>query len=439
MLRSLKQRIAVAAGFAATALLAGTLCAAAARVAGDRSLYTPSELALILNHSPLGPLPADPTDRVANDPRAARLGQYLFFDRAFSPNDAVSCESCHQPARAFTDGRPIARGLALGTRKAPTVLNAAYNHWYFWDGRADSEWAQALQPFENPREMGTDRLHVLHTVADDAALRVAYERIFGSLPPLSDTRRFPAHARPDADRNTPLARAWAHMTPGDRYAVDRAYSNMTKAIEAYERKLVGSTSPFDRYVAALRSDDVAAENVISPSAKRGLRLFAGAGNCELCHSGAAFSDGQFHNIGLPLLPGEAPDRGRADGIELVRVDPFNAAGRFSDDRSGSSATQLQYLASPGSQLGAFKTPSLRNVAVTGPYMHDGRFATLRQVLDFYAQGEAASRGRLVGKREQTTNLIPHFTASQESDLIAFLKTLTNAPLPAALTRRPSTP
>jgi len=439
MLQPLREKIGVAAGFAATAALALLLCAIASRVADDRSQYTPAQLALIFNHSPLGPVPPDPTDRVANSPRAARLGQYLFFDRSFSSNDRISCESCHQPAHAFTDGRALAKGLALGTRNTPSVINEAYGHWYFWDGRADSEWAQALQPFENPREVGTDRLHVLHAIAGNAALRTAYQRIFGALPQLSDTARFPLHARPDANPKSALAVAWAHMKPQDRYAANRAFSNLGKAIEAYERELAGSTSPFDRYVAALRANDVAGEDVISPAAKRGLKLFVGAGNCELCHAGANFSDGQFHNIGLPVLPGETPDDGRADGIVLVSANPFNAAGPFSDDRTGAAATQLQYLAAPATQLGAFKTPSLRNVAVTGPYMHDGRFATLKDVLAFYAEGKSASKGRLVGKREATANLIPPLTGPQEADLIAFLEALTNAPPPAALTHQPSRP
>ena len=441
MLRPLAGRIAVAAGFVATAAFAAALCAAAEQPRGDTALYTPSQLAMIFNHSPLGSLPPDPTDRVANDPAAARLGKELFSDRSFSPNGAVSCETCHQPARAFTDGRQLARGLSVGTRHTPTILNAAYNHWYFWDGRADSAWAQALQPIENPREIGTDRLHVLHVLASDPNLRDAYARIFGPLPHLSDLRRFPQHARPDDDPRAPLNVAWMRMAPQDRYAVDRAFSNLTKSIEAYERELTGSTSPFDRYVAALRSGDVAHEDAISPAAKRGLKLFVGAGNCELCHAGAAFSDGQFHNIGLPLLAGEAPDTGRAGGIALLRANPFNAAGRFSDDRTGAAATQLQFLPAPGTQLGAFKTPSLRNVAVTGPYMHDGRFATLQQVLEFYARGASASRGRLVGHREMTTNLIPHLTAGQQSDLIAFLQTLTNlnARVPKNSTRSAASP
>lgn len=416
--------------------VSGPLASAAT---GARDLYTPAELAAIYRHSPPGPVPADPTDGVADDPGAARLGQFLFFDTRLSANGKIACATCHQPARAFTDARTLTKGIAVGTRNAPTVLDAAYNHWFFLDGRADSLWSQALQPFENPREMGTDRLHVLHVLAADAVLRAAYERIFGVLPPLSDRRRFPAHARPGPAPHAAAERAWRAMAPADRNAVNLAFSNLGKAIEAYERKLVSRRSPFDRYVKALRRGDPAAQEVISPAARRGLKLFVGVANCDLCHSGPMFTDGQFHNLGLPVLPGERPDSGRAEGIRLVRADIFNGAGAFSDDRGGAAKRKLAFLPSPKSQLGAFKTPSLRDVALTAPYMHDGRFATLQDVMRFYAQGKAVSRGRLVGTREVTVNLVPRLTPAQQRDLSAFLKTLTGEPLPGALTAAPARP
>lgn len=398
----------------------------------DRSLFTQAELAAIFRHSPMPPVPADRTDKVADDPKAARFGQFLFFDKKFSANGEVSCETCHQPARAFTDGRRLAKGLAIGTRHSPSILGAAYNQWYFWDGRTDSQWSQALQPFENPREIGTDRLHVVHVVRDDVALRRAYEKIFGSLPPLGNLARFPLHARPGT-------KAWVGMTAADRFAVDRAYSNLGKSIEAYERKLIVGNSAFDRYVAALKAANIVGEAVISPAAKRGLKLFVGAGNCELCHSGPDFTDGQFHNLGLPLLASEVPDTGRAEGIRLVRSDPFNGAGAFSDDPRGVAKDRLAFLPAPQTQIGAFKTPSLRNVARIAPHLHDGRFRSLAQVMNFYAKGKAASRGRLVGAREQTVDLIPHLTGRQQSDLIAFLKTLNDPPLPANVVRQPPQP
>ncbi|HUC65578.1 MAG TPA: cytochrome c peroxidase [Stellaceae bacterium] len=424
-------------GGAIATLLGGAFFAvmlgAAAPSAGDRALYTPDELAAIMAHSPLEPPPADPTDGVADNPRAAVLGQKLFFDGGLSVNGAISCAICHQPQRAFTDGRALAKGLAVGTRNAPTLLGAAENHWFFWDGRADSLWSQVPYVIENPREFGSDRLHVAHALYEDPSLRRAYEQVFGPMPALADSGRFPAHGRPENDETAPAARAWDAMTAADRDAVDRIFANVGKAIEAYERKLTGGPSPFDRYVEGLKTGDRAKLAMLSPAAKRGLKLFVGAGHCDLCHAGPNFSDGEFHNIGLPVLPDEAPDTGRAAGIAELRADPFNGIGRFSDDPSAAK-DKLAYLPSPQSQLGAFKTPSLRNVALTAPYMHDGRFKTLRDVLEFYAQGEAASRGRLVGAREETLALVPHLTASQISDLTAFLEQLDSTPPPAALTR-----
>jgi cytochrome c peroxidase len=414
------------------------VCATAATAShDDRLRYTPAELAAIYRHSPLSAPQADPTNAYADSAAAAKLGQCLFFDRRLSANGRVSCATCHEPARGFTDGRKLARGIAVGTRNTPSVTDAAFGHWFFWDGRADSLWSQALQPLENPREAGSDRLHIAHLIDGDPRLRAAYQRIFGPLPNLDDPERFPAHARPDADARLPVARAWAGMTAADRHAVNRLFSNLGKAIEAYERRLIDRSSPFDRYVAALRSGDAAGELAISPAAKRGLKLFVGTANCDLCHSGPTFSDGQFHNLGLPVLPGEAPDTGRAAGIRLLTANPFNGAGPFSDDRTGPSRDRISYLPSPASQLGAFKTPDLRNVALTAPYMHDGRFATLEQVLDFYAEGKAASHGPLVGVREETANLVPPLNAAQKADLIAFLKTLTGDPLPRILTQAPA--
>lgn len=411
------------------------LCEGVVR-ADDRALYTPEELTAIYGHSPPSSPPPDPTDAVADSPAAARLGRMLFFDPRLSDDGRVACSTCHQPAHAFTDGRRVAVALGTGTRNTPTLLNEPFGSWSFWDGRADSQWSQALQPLENPREAGTDRLHILHLVRDDPALRDAYRAVFGALPPLEDATRFPPHALPGAALNTARNAAWSGMAQADREAVNRAWSNLGKAIEAYERLLVGGNSAFDHYIAGLKSGDAAAQAGISAAAKRGLRLFVGAARCELCHAGPLFTDGQFHNLGLPLLPGEAADAGRDAGIRQVRDDPFNGAGAFSDAPAGEARDSLRYLPEPHLMLGAFKTPSLRNVALTPPYMHDGRFAALEQVLDFYARGRAASRGRVVGARERTVDIIPRLGDGQKRDLIAFLQTLNSPPLPAELTGPP---
>jgi cytochrome c peroxidase len=401
--------------------------------------YRPDERAAIYALSPLPAPPRDSSNRVAADARAARLGQYLFFDLRLSGNGKISCATCHQPGRAFTDGRPVSLGLATGTRNAPTLIGVRANHWFFWDGRADSLWSQVLQVVESPIEMGGDRSHVAQTIYHDAPLRQAYEAVFGYMPPLADAARFPRRARPDPDGQSEPAQAWRAMAAADRKAVDRVFSNAGKAIEAYERLLVGGNSPFDRYVAALRSADHGRKTALSRAARRGLQLFVGAAHCSLCHSGPGFSDGEFHNIGLPQRPGSEPDGGRADGIRKVIANPFNGIGAYSDDPTGTAKDRLEFLPPPDPQLGKFRTPTLRNVALTGPYMHDGRFNTLPEVLAFYASGKAADSEPMVGQREQTLDLIPHLTPRQISDLIAFLGTLTDAPLPPSVIRRARAP
>src|SRR6266851_2598742 len=426
---------ALAAAAGLTAILGG----AAPPVRDERDLYTADELARVYRRSPVGEPPPGLANGVAGSPPAAALGQFLFFDTRLSANGEIACATCHQPARGFSDGRAVAKGLLPGTRNTPTVLNAALNHWFFWDGRADSLWSQALQPLEGPREAGGDRLHIAHLVAEDAALGAAYQRVFGKLPSLADTARFPPHARPDPDFRSPMAQAWQAMASADRTEINRVFSNLGKAIEAYERKLISGPSPFDTYVEGLRTGDPAKQAALSPAAARGLKLFVGAANCHACHTGPALSDGEFHNLGLPLLDGKEPDRGRAAGMTLLRADTFNAAGPFSDEPTETAKLRLGSLPPPKSQLGAFKTPSLRNVALTAPYMHDGRFATLPEVLEFYAQGKAARSGRLVGTRDANLALVPRLTPEQRADLVAFLEALTGAPLPTALTEPPPQP
>ena len=426
---------ALAAATGMTALLG----AAAPLVQDDRVVFTPDELARVYRRSPLGELPPEPTNRVADSAAAAALGQFLFFDPRLSANGEIACATCHRPERGFSDGQAVAKGLAPGRRNTPTLLNAALNHWFFWDGRADSLWSQALQPLEGPREEGGDRLHIAHLVAADPVLGAAYQRVFGLPPALDDTARFPPHARPDPDPRSPMTQAWQGMAPADRTEVNRVFSNLGKAIEAYERKLVSGPSPFDTFVEGLRSGDPAKGAALSPAAARGLKLFVGAANCAACHTGPALSDGEFHNLGLPLLPGVELDRGRADGMALLRADIFNAAGRFSDEPTGTAKLRLGSLPPPQSQLGLFKTPSLRNVALTAPYMHDGRFATLPEVLEFYAQGKAATHGRFLGTRDANLSLVPRLIPDQRADLVAFLVALTGTPPPSVLTVPPREP
>ena len=233
------------------ALLAAVLAIpAAASDAGPHGWSAP-ERALIesLWLGNLVPLPPDPSNGVADDRRAARLGHALFFDTRLSANGQVACATCHRPELAFTDGLALARGVGTAGRSAMAIAGTAYSPWLFWDGRKDSQWAQALGPLESAVEHGGDRTRYAHVVAGDAGYRAAYEALFGPLPDLADAERFPPSAGPV---QAPAARAaWHAMQPGDRDSVSRVYANLGKAIAAYERLIQhGGAAPRGRQRAA---------------------------------------------------------------------------------------------------------------------------------------------------------------------------------------------
>jgi cytochrome c peroxidase len=408
--------------------------------AGARDLgFTESEKQRILRHSPLPPVPIDETNQVADDPRAVLLGQFLFFDERLSTNGKVSCATCHDPRKAFADEKPVAEGIAQAARHTPALWNVAYNRWFFWDGRADSLWAQALQPIENPVEMGFSRLGVMHHIARDRPLREAYESVFGLLPDVTDSTRFPAKGRPVADQpDHPEHRAWQSMSESDRHAANAVMANVAKAIAAYERKLVSRDSPFDRFAAALRSNDLKGVAEYPDAAKRGLNLFFGRGNCRFCHGGPNFTDGEFHTTRIPPRGGgPARDAARYDGVELVKRDPFSAAGRYSANSGGPGAEKIETLVNKPDNWGLFKTPSLRNVARTAPYMHQGQFATLREVLQFYSTFDGALPP---DHHARETILRPlNMSDAEMDDLIAFLESLTDTAIDPKLMKRPNSP
>lgn len=360
----------------------------------------------------------------------SNFGKTLFFDKRLSVDGRFSCATCHQPERAFTDGQPLPEAVARGTRNTPTLINVADNPWFQWDGAADSLWSQMLLVVENPLELGNDRLNLAHTVYRNPGLRARYQRQFGSLPPLSDRERFPPHGSPAFPAGSPEAAAWRGMAEADQDAVNRIMVNLGGALAAYQRRLVRYDSPFDRFAAALAEDpDPALTADFPAAARRGLKLFVGEAQCTLCHSGPEFSNHAFHNLGLPVAGHR--DTGRERGLRRLVASPFNAAGVYGN--GGADAERLRFLPAPESLRGAFKTPSLRNVARTAPYFHDGRFATLEEAVRFYLQ---PPEGEILGEREGTLDLIPDLSDRQVADLVAFLKTLNSAPLPEAVTTPP---
>lgn len=400
-------------------LLAMIACRAEPAAPSPDGPWTPAELALIGSLSPVPPLPPSPTNRVADSPEAAELGQRLFFDTRLSRNGKVACATCHIPSRAFTDGKQLAEGVGTAGRHAPTIIGAQWNTFQFWDGRKDSLWAQSLGPFEADVEHGISRVRLARLVAEHHEAR--YEALFGPLPDgLSDEVRFPDDARPvPYEPEHPHSRRWAQMLEGDRLAINTVVANVGKAIEAYERKLVPGTSPFDRYVAALASGDASGGGHLSPDARRGLRVFVGQGQCINCHNGPLLTDGEFHNLGLPFDPASKIDQGRTLGAKAVLKDEFRCGSPYSEVPP-ERCDHLNFLNPEFVDFeGAFKTPTLRNVALTAPYMHDGQFATLQEVLGFYKTLPGQAR---IGHRELVLELLQGDISSD--DLIAFLQALT---------------
>lgn len=400
--------------------------------------FTPGELNAVLSLSPLPPVPPDPTNRVADNPGAVRLGQWLFFDRRLSADGTIGCVSCHDPAQGWSDGRALSVGMQKLSRHSMTLWNVAYNRWFFWDGRADSLWAQALQPIEDLREHGASRLQVVHLFRQDAALRRAYEAVFGPLPDVSDPKRFPARGCPRPENEDhPDHRAWMTMTPEDRQLIDRVFANVGKALAAFQRRIVSRGSRFDAFVEGVRQDGIAQRGALTASELRGLRLFVGKARCRVCHGGPEFTDREFHDTRVPPAQGgkRRTDPGRFEGVAKVAKDPFAGTGPFSDAPDGPANDKLAYLVRRAHNKYEFKTPSLRNVTQTAPYMHQGQMATLDDVLRYYNTLEGAA-----WSHHSETILRPlGLTAAELSDLKAFLGTLTGAPLPARWQRRPSTP
>ena len=386
---------------------------------------TPQEQQRVLTLSPVPPPPPDPTNNWADADAAAAFGRTLFYDTRFSGTQSVSCASCHQPQRSWTDGLALSRGLGQTSRHAPSLWNIGNQRWFFWDGRADTLWSQALGPLEDPKEHGGSRLQYVHTIQEDPTLRLAYEGIFGPLPDVSDRDRYPGRGRPSLgpeEGENALTEAWDGMLPDDQRRITQVYVNMGKSLAAFQRTFRSTNAPFDTYVAGIREDDIAKRKAMSDAAVRGLQLFLGEARCHLCHDGPLFSDLEFHNTGLTSVP---VDIGRAGGIEQLESSPFHGGGAWSDAAEGAARDKVASIRRSPDNLGRFKTPSLRNVGQTAPYMHDGRFASLAEVVAFYVSLEGAA---LDGVQEKLLRPLT-LNDQQQRDLVSFLESLSDSEVP----------
>jgi cytochrome c peroxidase len=298
----------------------------------------------ILGPEKLGNLPPPPIP--PGNPQTTlkiQLGKQLYFDVRLSKDNTISCATCHSPAKGWSDAGPTSAGIRgqLGGRRAPPVSNAAYLPLQFWDGRAPSLEEQAKGPIQNPIEMGNTHDAMLRTVGDIPGYVEEFKTVFG----------------PGAITTDQVA----------------------QAIAAFERTVVTTDSPFDRYV---RGD----EDALTPQEKRGLEIFNGKGHCTACHWGPNFTDGRFHNIGVKEKNPEKPDLGRYE-ITKNRADK-----------------------------GAFKTPTVRDAALRAPYLHDGSEKNLEDLVEFYNRGGDSEDPLL------DPLLLPlRLSDSEKAALVAFMK------------------
>jgi cytochrome c peroxidase len=358
------------------------------------------EVRRLLQHGPWPVAAArDPSNAASGHPAAVVLGHRLFFDPRLSATGRVACVTCHLPARGWTDGRPRAVGLTAVDRNTPTLLDVALHRWFSWDGGSDSLWSQSLKPILDPREMGASGEHVAGLLRADPAYACLHAVVFGAAP------------TPDPER---------------------ALVHAGKALAAYVETVRSGRTAFDDFRDALARGDGPAAARYPAAARRGARIFLKS-QCNVCHVGPAFTNGEFHDVGVPYaLGGGRVDGGRAEGIKRVRGDRFNLLGRWSDDPTGTAAVKTRHVEGTHASFGQFKTPTLRNLGHTAPYMHDGRYATLRDVVRHYSELDM-ERIHVHGE----SLLRPLRLSPSESDeLLAFLVSLTDpsavrAPVPPA--------
>lgn len=349
------------------------------------SLFSGIAVAQPLGLPPL-PIPADNPQT----PEKIQLGDKLFNDKRFSSTGEVSCAHCHDPQKAFTDS-PLVTSEGInklsGTRNAPTVVNSAYFTKFFWDGRSPDLEDQAQHPLINPVEMGlTSHDPVLNIVRTDPQYVAAFRKVFNK-EPLQVTMR-----------------------------------EVQQAIASFERTLISGDSPFDQWYFGKKHD------AISEQAKRGFDVFMNKGRCVSCHviehDQALFTDNRFHNIGVGInrIQGDigtlAPAflKAKADGVDVDKAVLSNP-----------KASELGRFAVTDAldELGSFKTSTLRNVAVTAPFMHDGSLKTLRDVVEHY------NNGGITKKTDPVNDFLSggirplNFTDQEMTDLVAFLETLTS--------------
>jgi cytochrome c peroxidase len=360
------------------------LCSSTTSLAQSNTVVLSAmEIKAALSHGPWPLAPqADAGNELSFNKDAVNLGRRLFFDKRLSKSGDMSCSTCHKPAKAFTDGMATFNG-----RNTPSLLNAAFERWYGWDGAADSIWSQSLRPLLAKHEMAATPESLQKRVLGNSSLTRDYRKVFSDK---SENVDSPALA-----------------------------VRLSKALGAFVATLVSKQSTFDLFRDALGEGDVAKAAAYPISAQRGFQIFVGKGQCNVCHVGPMFSNGEFGDTGIGFFvrPGVV-DTGRHGGIAELLASSHNLLS------SRSTATELEkqktrYVSQQHRNFGEFKVPSLRNVAQTAPYMHNGSVKSLEAVVAHYSN---LNLDRLHADGEQILKPL-NLTAQEQADLVSFLKTL----------------
>lgn len=407
--------------------------------------FTDSEWEMVKTLSPPPPIPPSPTNKYADNPKAAELGQMLFFDTNADGINAVDepdigwgpvgqpvkmgCAGCHIPSEGFVDRRlgldwPVSLGAdGFTPRRTQPLYNMAYYNPIGFDSDAhrDTLWHQAVKAYEFKLQQNGSRLRLAHVIWD--LYKDDYEAVFGPLPAGLGNGSFPPQGKP----GTP---EWDKLSPADQDAITEVMVNYGKAIAAYERKLNTGLTPFDAFVAGDRQ-------AISRNAQKGLKLFIGKAQCITCHSGPMFTDNQLHVTGVPQKGIHVPkvDTGVLQGIPSLLGSDFLGNSKWSDDPEfGQKLVDFweaidQDPVTKEKTRGQFRTAQLRNVAITGPYFHSGFSETLFEAIQIY--NHPGVNPNFSG--ELSPLMRPLDLDHREiKDLVAFLETLTGAVPPELL-------
>jgi len=364
----------------------GFLLAVTTSYAGD---FSETERSVILSLGPWPPTPIrDSSNQASGNADAIALGEKLFFDRGLSKGNLLSCADCHQPDQNFADTVSLNRGHGKIDRHTPSVFNLRWSNWFGWGGEADSLWAQSIRPVLSATEMAATPAQVKNLLGNTPALACRFQKAFGK-------------------------------NPGD-LTTDNVLVLAAKALAAFQETLVTGQTGFDRFRTALEAGDAAGIAKYPTDARRGLKIFAGSGRCTFCHFGPLFSNGEFGNIGVSHFTEDGRvDHGRYGGIRALKRSPWNLLGKYNDDPAKANAVRTRHVRTFQRNWGEFKVPSLRNVADTPPYMHNGSIQTLADVIEFYS---SLDEDRLHTDGEQILRPL-NLNERGKTDLLAFLQTL----------------